>query len=296
MADAPSLNPYAADAPSEAGAGTAPLWLDLVARIGYAARGLVYLLVGGLTAYGAFVSGDQTEGKRDALTNLLSGTWGGVLLAAIAVGLVAYSLWRAVQAALDPDRHGHDAKALAIRIGLGVSSVSHLLLAIWAGSAAYRALAGVDGTGGDSGGGKEAMSAWILGLPGGRWILGFIGLCFLGAGVSFVVKAVKAKFEKHFRAGEDKMQWIRPISRFGLISRSVVFALIATFIIYAAWTHNPEQAGGLEQALDTIRSQPFGWILLAVVALGLFAFGCYSVFEALYRRVDAPEVLQSAGS
>lgn len=296
MATGSEFTSEVADAPEGAGAGTAPPWLDRVARVGYAARGVVYLLVGGLTAYGALASGDQTESKRDALASLLGGGWGGVILLSIAAGLVAYSLWRAVQALLDADEHGTDAKAWLVRIGLGVSAVSHLLLAYWAGTAAARSLFGVNLPGGGGSdadhAGKEAMSAWVLSLPGGRWILGVVGLCFLGAGVSFLIKAIKAKFEKRFHAGEEKMRWIRPISRFGLISRSVVFGLIAAFIVYAAWTHDPEQAGGLEQALDTIRAQPFGWVLMAVVAVGLLAFGCYSLFEAWYRRVDAPEALR----
>ena len=281
------VNPYDSDTPGNAGAGDAPTWLDALARVGYAARGVVYLLIGGLALMAAFSGGGSTGGSKNALASLSDGPLERTVLGLVALGLFAYAAWRAVQAALDPDDHGTDAKGLAVRAGLGVSAVTHTLLAIWA---LTTAVSGGGSSGG--GGGKEGMSAWVLGLPGGRLILGLIALCILGAAVSFAVKAFKEKWEDRFRLSAEKMKKIRPVCKAGLLAKAVVFVLIAGFVGYAAWTHNPDQAGGLGQALSTIRSQPFGSILLGLTALGLFAFGLYSCFEALYRKIDAPASLK----
>ena len=283
------VNPYDSDTPGNAGAGDAPTWLDALARAGYAARGVVYLLIGGLALVAAFGGGGSTGGSKNALATLSDGPIQRTILGLVCLGLFCYAAWRAVQAILDPDDHGTDGKGLAVRAGLGVSAVTHTLLAIWAGATA---VSGSSSEGGGGGGGNEGLSAWVLGLPGGRWILGLIALCILGAGISFAVKAHKEKFEKRFRISPDKMEKIRPVCKFGLYAKAVVFALIASFMAYAAYTADPDQAGGLGQALETIRSQAFGTILLGIVALGLFAFGCYSIFEALYRRVDAPASLK----
>ena len=282
------VNPYDRDAPGNAGAGDAPTWLDALARAGYAARGTVYLLIGGLALLAAFSGGGSTGGSRNALSSLSDGPIQRTVLGLVCLGLFCYAAWRAVQAVLDPDDHGTDAKGLAVRAGLGVSAVTHFLLGTWAGATA---VSGSSSSGG-GGGGKEGMSAWVLGLPGGRWILGLVALCILGAAISFAVKAWKEKWEERFRLSADKMKKIRPVCKAGLLAKAVVFVLIASFVGYAAWTHDPDQAGGLGEALSTIRGQPYGSVLLGLTALGLFAFGCYSWFEALYRKIDAPPSLK----
>jgi hypothetical protein len=66
------------------------------------------------------------------------------------------------------------------------------------------------------------------------------------------------------------------------------FIIVGTFVIYAAYTVDPEQAGGLADALHWLRAQKYGFALFAVVAAGLFSFGAYSLIEAIWRRVNAP--------
>ena len=84
------------------------------------------------------------------------------------------------------------------------------------------------------------------------------------------------------------LEQLSPICRFGLIARGVVFLIIGGFLVVAAWRFSSGDVVGLQGALQTLQQQPYGWILLAVVALGLFAFGVYSLIEARYRRIDAP--------
>ena len=76
---------------------------------------------------------------------------------------------------------------------------------------------------------------------------------------------------------------------FGLIARGVVFLIIGGFLIVAAWQADPSEARGLAGALRTVQEQPWGWVLLGIVGLGLIAFGIYGGIQAVYRRIDAPE-------
>ena len=107
------------------GSGRKIAWL---ARSGYAARGVVYLIVGGFAVLAALGSGQTTDSKG-ALRTIVQQPFGEALLALVALGLVGYAIWRLVQALLDTDHHGTDAKGLAIRGGLIVSAVTHTLLA-----------------------------------------------------------------------------------------------------------------------------------------------------------------------
>ena len=293
MSMSSTFNPYAADTPGKAGAGTAPRWLDAFARAGYAARAGVYSLIGGLALAAAIGMGGELGGQKNALESLTGSTAGAAAIGLVALGLVGYSVWRLVQGVLDVDDKGQDAKGVCVRGGMIVSGIVHLALAVWAGSLSWQQLSG-SGGGSESGGnaGKEGIAAWILGLPMGRWILGFVALCVLGAAVAFVVKAIRRQWEDNFALDAASLKRIRPVCRFGLCSRAVVFALIAAFIGWAAWTHDAGAVGGFGEAFRTLQSQAYGPILMGIVALGLMAFGVYGALQALYRRIDAPQRLQ----
>jgi hypothetical protein len=115
--------------------------LALLARSGYAARGVVYLIIGGLAVVAASGQGGQTTDTHGALTSLLTQPFGKIVLAIVALGLIGYALWRVVQALADVDHHGTDPKGLATRGGLLVSAVTHALLALFALSLTFGAAA-----------------------------------------------------------------------------------------------------------------------------------------------------------
>lgn len=256
--------------------------ITLFARMGYASRGIVYVLVGGLAALAAFGQGGQTEGSRGALERILTAPFGKVLLAIMAVGLVGYAMWRTIQAVKDVDHHGNGGKGLAIRAGLLASAITHILLAFFAATLIFQ----FTGSSGGSGGGSQGMAGWLMQLPFGRWLVGGVGLVMMGVGIAHALKGYQAKFEKHFEMPVQTQQWAYPICRFGLVIRGLVFVIVGSFFIIAAYQFNPNQAGGIDEVFSTLRSQPFGQWLLAFVALGLFAFGLYSLLAAVYRRIN----------
>lgn len=255
--------------------------ISLFARLGYASRGVVYLLVGGLAALAALGEGGQTEGSRGALESVLTAPFGKILLGVIALGLLGYAMWRTLQALKDADHHGTEAKGLAIRAGLMVSAVTHILLAFYAANLIFR----LDSSSGDSGGSQSIVS-WLLQQPFGRWLVGAVGLAIMGAGIAHGIKGLKAKFDKNFDMPIHIQRWAYPVCRFGLTIRGLVFVIVGSFFLVAAYHISPSEAGGTEEVFSTLRSQAYGQWLLAFVAIGLFAFGAYSVLAALYRRIN----------
>lgn len=108
----------------------APSWVEKLARLGYAAKGVVYLLIGGLALMTVFQEGGSVGGGKNALASIAGGTFGQILLIVTAVGLAGYALWRFIQAGLDPENEGADGKGIAKRIGYVGSGLGHGALAV----------------------------------------------------------------------------------------------------------------------------------------------------------------------
>lgn len=278
-------------------ANTAHPSLKWIARTGYAARGVVYLIIGVLSLLAALGMGGDTEGSRGALRTLAGQTWGQVALGIIALGLLAHASWRFLQSALDADNHGADAKGITVRAGLFVSAFTYLLLAAYAGSLIFGGIAGFagagggdqsGGAGGSAGGGTREATAWLMSQPYGVWLVGLVGVAIIGAGVAQFIKGVKTKFEKWLQLDPKTMEKVSPICRTGLIARGITFFIIGGFVIVAAVQAEPSEARGLGGALQTLREQAYGPWLLGAVAIGLIAFAIYSFIEAWSRKINMP--------
>ncbi|WP_372425960.1 DUF1206 domain-containing protein [Salinarimonas chemoclinalis] len=269
--------------------------LETTARVGYAARGIVYMLVGGLALMAAVGAGGDTGGSRDALASLLDEPYGKVLLAVIALGLLAFAVWREVAAVSDADHRGSSGKGLAIRGAHVISGFAYLSLAVYAAGLAFGWATGGGSGGGSGDEGAQGWSAWLLAQPFGRWLLGLVGLVVAGVGIGFLGRAWKGDVTKHLRYAPEQRGWVVPLGRAGFAARGVVFLIIGGFLVLAGWQAQSSEARGLGGALRTLQEQPYGWVLLGLVAAGLFAFGAFGVVQAVYRHIDAPDVDDAAG-
>jgi hypothetical protein len=256
--------------------------LEQFARLGYAARGAVSLLVGSLALLAAFGRGGEATGSKGALLSLLSQPTGKVLLAVVAFGLLGFAVWRFLQAVLDADGRGRSAKALAARMGQGISAGVYVSLALFAASVALAYRGGDDG---DQS--ARDWTAWLLTQPFGRWLVGVVGLAIIGAAAGMAAKAWTASFRQHLDCGEAA-SWVVPLGRAGYAARAVVFLVVGGFLMVAAWQSDPSEARGLGGALLALQEQPYGWTLFALVAAGLAAFGLFNFAQARFRRIAAP--------
>lgn len=123
---------------------------------------------------------------------------------------------------------------------------------------------------------------------GGRWLVGLAGLALAALGIGMVVYGLKKKFERNLKTGEmspKTRQLTRRLGMAGYASRGAVFAIAGLLIVVAAVNYDPEKARGLDAALRTLRDQSYGPWLLALMALGIAAFGVYCFFQSRYRKV-----------
>jgi hypothetical protein len=236
--------------------------LTTLTRVGFAARGLLYLVI----AYLVLTAG-RSEDPSGALRYLGEGgsKW---LLVLMTVGFVAYGLWRLTDAAFNIEQHEDGPKGLRQRLGAGGSGVVHLLLA-------WQAIGLLQGSGGGGGGGSFA--------DGNRTLLAIAGLVLLGVGAFQLVKAANASFCKKLDGRVANHPWVKTAGRLGYAARGLVF-LISGYFFVRAGLGDGGQGGGMDEALSWLESP---WDVL--VAIGLALFGIFSLIEARYRRIhDVP--------
>ncbi|SFG07818.1 protein of unknown function [Palleronia marisminoris] len=260
-------------------------WAVPVMRTGYAGRALVYIVVAGISLW-AILHGGQGQGTSSAFARLESAPFGKVVLFAIFVGMVAYAIWRLVDAIWDLETYGSDGEGMIARVGMCVTGLIHLAIGIGALLIVFTA------SGGDGQSSISKAAEVVLGWPGGRWILGAMGLATIGAGLYYGKKAYKREYRKHLRSNEVTRRW-DGLLRLGVLSQGFVVTVIGFFIFYAAWAYNSQSAGGLAEVFSWLSGQPYGQILVGLLSLGLLCFALFCAVNAGYRivpRASDPDI------
>jgi hypothetical protein len=256
-------------------------WL---ARLGYLARAIVYLIIGGLALAAAVSRRGPTPGVRGALLDLVHAPFGQILAFAIGVGMLAFAIWRSVQALADTDNRDFSFGGVMIRLGGLISAGIYVSLAVYATAIAFGWHSAATRAASSGNAGVRSWSARALGLPGGREALAVVGSIVVGVGIAQIVLGWQGHYRRHLALRGRKKKWLNPICKFGLIARGIVFVIIGIFVCVAALQAKPAAARGFGGALQSLLAQPFGRVLLFIVALGLLAFAVYSVIEAILHR------------
>lgn len=255
-------------------------WRERLGRAGFAARGIVYGLVG-IIAFAVAVGEEKgTSGQTGALRSLADSTGGKLLLVATAIGLAAYALYRLSEVIWGSATENDEKKEALERI----ASVARV--AIY-GGLAVSALRLLSGSGGSSGSPKQGTST-VFDLPAGQVLVFIAGAVMLGVAAYQAYTGLSRSFEDDLKTGEmdeGARKTARVTGVAGHLARSVVYALIGVFLLKAAIEHQAKEATGLDGALQEIAQQDYGSLLLGLVAAGLLVMGVYSLIEARYRRL-----------
>jgi hypothetical protein len=258
--------------------------LENLARIGLLAYGLVHLLVAWLALQLAWGGGGGEADQSGAMATLAQTPVGKPLLWIIAVGLIALAVWQAAEALQwrgSLRMGGRQKKKAFQKIGKSVAkAVVYAVLAITAIKFAV-------GSGKSSAQQQQEGTAGVFGWPGGRFLVGIVAVVLLCVGAVHVYKGVKKTFLKEIDLADAPPSATRLITRVGQVgfpAKGIALALVGGLLGYAAITFDPSKARGLDGAMRTVLSAPFGEVLLTLVAVGIVAFGVF-----LFARARYPE-------
>jgi hypothetical protein len=258
-------------------------WLEPLARAGFAAKGIVYLILGTLLTRAAFGAGGRLTDMRGALRAILREPYGRPLLGVLAAGLVGYALWRFLEAFADANRKGTKPAALAVRAGYAASGLVYGSLAIYAGRLALRAPGRANS--------GSSLDGWIDASVAG-WLIPLAALGLIGYAIQQFASAWRGKLDPHLSAGQAAREtgsWVITVSRFGIAARACVFVGIGVLLLTSRAKSASAAAG--TDTIDSLRwlsHLPNGDWVLATVAVGLGAYGVYQLVHARYRRIVAP--------
>jgi hypothetical protein len=244
--------------------------LDHAVRVGLVAYGVVHLLIAWLAAQLAFGDRAGSASGSGALAELAQKPFGQILLWLVGLGFFSLVVWMLLEAVL-----GHRSEDGLKRVAKRVTSLAKAVIYDALGVSALKMAIGGGGGGGD---GTDGVTARLMALPLGPMLVGAVGAVILGVGGAHIYKGVTEKFTEDLKASGSVGNngrlycWL---GKAGYVSKGVAFLVVGGLFGYAAWTHDPDKSGGLDQALKTILDQPFGAPILVLVAAGLACFGLF---------------------
>ncbi|MFD9722983.1 DUF1206 domain-containing protein [Streptomyces sp. NPDC059072] len=253
----------------------------VAARIGLATRGLLYVLVGLLALRIAFGDTGKVADRSGALGELAGHPYGRVLVWAIGLGLVAMMLWRLSEAAFGAA--GPKGRKLAKR---GASAARAVFYAV----AAFSVLAFAAGRGGGRSSDEQSrdVTAKVLDVPAGPWLVALVGIGIAVGGIVIIVGAARLTFREEMDLGRlprRVRQGVEALGVIGGIARGAVFAAAGAVLVHAAVSYDPAKAKGMDDTLRAFAQTPVGPWLMVVVAAGLLLFGVFSWAMAVCPRV-----------
>ncbi len=250
-------------------------------RWGFAAKGIVYFVIGLLAAQAAFDVTSDTADTEEALIEVIIQPFGEILLAILAAGLCFYALWRFIQAVLDPEHPGSlTPMRLLQRLGYAMSGLSYAGVAY----TAIQLLTGINYASEDS---TKIWTERLIVKPYGEWLVGMGGVMVIGVGLSYMYGGYSKRYLSDLQSEElDSAfeHWAIQFGRFGYAARGFVFVLIGFFLVKAALLSDAKQADGLGGVLSKLARTEAGTAVLAVTAFGLIAYAGYMLVAAWYRR------------
>jgi hypothetical protein len=272
-----------------AGRLAASPWVWRLATLGYAAKGVLYVITGGTVAVAAVQVGGRALGTRGALTLLIALPFGRLVVAVVAAGLCGFILRRFVQLCVPPAA-GRPPKLRIThtlrRTGFALSGVAHIGIALTAlqlviGLASLRRAGRAP---------RDWTTPLLVRQPLNGWLTVLAGLVVLGVAIFYLYMAARRRFTIDLLLEQMSPRLRRVTLALGVAGyagRGVAFLIVGGFLLYAGWFVEEVEARGLADVLRTLETQTGGVWLLIAVAAGLIAYGVYLLLAARYLRLIA---------
>jgi len=256
--------------------------MQFLARAGFLARGLMYVVIGWIAVEIAFGNNSQQADGTGAMHTLGQTAAGEVGLWVLVIGFFGMALWRLSEAVVGTGERDKR-KAAFQRLGAAGKAVVYAVLG-------WGVLKYALGVGGPKSSDQQSvdLTATLMRHPGGQWLVAVLGLVLAGAGLYLGYSAWRERFLESMNltgVSARTRRVVEWLGRIGGVARGIVFVVAGVFLVVAAVDAKPGQAKGVDSALRSLAATPAGPWLLVVVAIGLIMFGIFSACEARWYKV-----------
>ena len=257
----------------------------MLARAGCFAIGTLYVLIGVWAMLALLRFADPAADEQRILNLIRELPFGAVLIVFIALGVVGYMVWLLFEAAFDPYQLGRTPKAIAERVGTGLSTLAYGVLVV----AAVRVLSGVGGDGEEK---KKRMVAQVLDWPAGQWLVGGAAILLGGVAVyqlKYVYDGDHLQRIELGRWGAVARTTVNVLGWAGYAARCAILLVLSWFLLRAAWSFDAQGMGDTDAAFDFLGlgGGPAGKALFSAVAFGTSAYGIFLYVNGVFFRFGA---------
>jgi Domain of Unknown Function (DUF1206) len=254
--------------------------VELLARAGFAASGVLHLLVGTIAVRLA-MGGTGSADFSGAVAELATQPAGPFLLWASFAACAALALWQASDAIFDYNN-------LQIKEKAGKKAKAAAQALVYAGLAlTLMSFARGTGSSGDNQQKASDLTLSLMKAPGGVALLVLLGAGIAVAGVAYGVRGTRKSFKKQLvmPASSAARTAVTVLGVAGYVAKGTVLLLTGLLIAVATLQAHPEQSTGLDGGLRALRDQPFGVYLLSAVGAGLICYGVYMIVRARLAKM-----------
>ncbi|PKQ43564.1 DUF1206 domain-containing protein [Confluentibacter flavum] len=249
---------------------------EILSRIGMASKGIVYLLIGILTALAAFGKGGNKTSSKGALKFLAEQPYGKVLLLIIGIGLAGYLFYRLYQAFANLKNHENNFKGYIMRGSYIISGLVYGFLSF----TAFKMMM-------ESSSNNSNWLANILNSDYGNIIAIIIAIAILGKALYEFYSAYSGKFKdevSHTNISYQAKKVLTKVGKVGFTSRGIVATILA-FLFFKASLQNSNSDIDRTDAFNFLQNE-FGSIVLALVAIGVAIYGVFMLIKSKYPDIN----------
>lgn len=250
--------------------------LRTLARAGYAASGLVHLILGIIVVVIAF-GGEADSDQAGAFLAIATAPFGFVLLWIMAILLWALALWQVVAGILA--RGSNELKKWGARLSHWGQAVFYLALGLIGAAVAIGARPNGDQS-------VEGASSLLIAFPGGLFLLGAIGLGIGIGGISYAVIGIRRGFRKQMEIPSGAIGGlVNTLGLVGYVAKGIALTVVGILLIVAAVRVEPDAAGGFDAAFQALLALMLGPLLVGIVGAGFIAYAVFCFFRTRYANI-----------
>jgi hypothetical protein len=240
--------------------------LRILGKVGYAARALLFAVLGVLVILTGFGLKHSHNDPVGALQAIDDAPFGHMLTGIVGIGLVAYAVWNfAVGVATAMGAH----RRVIVGVGYALTGICYAPLAWAALSLAFgERMRGPLHFGG------------LFSSPHGPAIVAAIGVALLAAAIVQLVIGLGRTFVEplDLRSLSDRVRHsVVALGAVGFVARGGLFGLVGGCLVRAWKNDDANEAYGPDHVIDVVLTLPHGLVFLLPLGIGLVAFGLFSI-------------------